>query len=264
DGGRGAPLGVEEAPRVTGVRLYLRPSLRPLGDGAIRIGIGEGIDPSVHRRVRAACLALDRARLPGVLECVPTYEAVTVFYLPTLVRYAELEGAIEAALSGLREGEVPVGRRFTLPVRYGGEWGPDLESLASSHGMSPGEAIEAHQGVAYRVYMIGFAPGFPYLGGLPERLWTPRLETPRTAVPAGSVGIGGEQTGVYPLETPGGWRIIGRTPVPLYDPSQTPPALLAAGDFVRFRSVGTEEYRDVEDRVSRRTYAVESAPHEGA
>ena len=247
---------------MTEVRLYPRPSLRPLGDAAIRIGLGEGIDPSVHRRVRAACLALDRARLPGVLECVPTYEAVTVFYRPTVVGYADLERAIESALAGLREGEVAAGRRFTLPVRYGGPWGPDLESLASSHGMSPEEVIEAHRGVAYRVYMIGFAPGFPYLGGLPERLWTPRLDTPRTSVPAGSVGIGGEQTGVYPLETPGGWRVIGRTPVPLYDPDGTPPALLAAGDFVRFRPVGTEEYRDVEDRVRRRAYAVECAPHE--
>lgn len=248
---------------MTEAGLYPRPRLRPLGDAAIRIGIGEGIDPSVHRRVRAACLALDRARLPGVLECVPTYEAVTVFYRPYVARYADLEGAIEATLADLREGEVPAGRRFTLPVRYGGPWGPDLDSVASSRGMSPEEVIEVHQGAAYRVYLIGFAPGFPYLGGLPERLWTPRLETPRTSVPAGSVGIGGEQTGVYPLETPGGWRIIGRTPVPLYDPARTPPALLAAGDFVRFRSVATEEYRDVEDRVSRRTYAVESEPEEG-
>ncbi len=247
---------------MTAAGPYPRPRLRPLGDAAIRIGLGEGIDPSVHRRVRAACLALDRARLPGVLETVPTYEAVTVFYRPAVVGYADLERAIESALAGLRDGEVPTGRRFTLPVRYGGPWGPDLESLASSHGMSPEEAIEAHRTGLYRVYMIGFAPGFPYLGGLPERLWTPRLETPRVSVPAGSVGIGGEQTGVYPLETPGGWRIIGRTPVPLYDPDRTPPALLASGDFVRFRPVETEEYREVEDRVRRRAYAVECAPHE--
>ncbi|HET6204719.1 MAG TPA: 5-oxoprolinase subunit PxpB [Planctomycetota bacterium] len=246
-----------------GARVYPNPRLAPLGDAAIRIGLGEGIGPNLHRRVRAARLALDRAALPGVLECVPSYEAVTVFYRPTLVRYRELERALEAALMRVEEVEPPAGRVLTIPVRYGGEWGPDLEFVASTHGLTAAEAIELHRGPTYRVYMIGFAPGFPYLGDLPERLWTPRLGTPRRSVPAGSVGIGGAHTGVYPLETPGGWRILGRTPVRLYDPRHSPPALLAAEDSVRFRPVGTEEHLEIEERVRRGSYRLEFAPDEG-
>jgi inhibitor of KinA len=210
------------------------PKIQPLGDAALRVGLGEGIDPELNRRVRAAALAIERAAIAGVVECVPAYAAVTVHYRPHVVRYAELRRAIETALAGAEEVELPPGRLVEIPVVYDG---PDLAFVAEHAGLSVEEVVELHSRPEYVVYMIGFAPGFPYLGGLPERLATPRLEKPRLSVPAGSVGIGGAQTGVYTVESPGGWRLIGRTSAALYDPGREPASLLAAGDRVRFRPV---------------------------
>jgi inhibitor of KinA len=228
--------------------------IRPLGDTALEIRLGEGIAPEVNRRVRAACAALERVAVRGVVEWVPSYTAVTVHYQPHVVRYPELCRAVEAAVVAGENLEVPAGRVVTLPVLYGGEQGPDLKFVADHHGLSVDEVIELHSRPDYLVYMIGFAPGFPYLGGLPERLATPRLEKPRLSVPKGSVGIGGPQTGVYSVDSPGGWRLIGHTPVPLYDPQQERPALLEAGDQVRFRSVGAAEYAEIDEKVKKGTW----------
>ena len=217
--------------------------IRPLGDTAIRIQLGEGIDPELNRRVRAACAALERAALPGVVEWVPSYAAVTVHYQPHVVRFQELCLRVEAALAAGGDVVVPEGKLVTLPVLY---QGPDLGFVAEHHRLSVEEVIALHSTPEYLVYMIGFAPGFPYLGGLPEQLATPRLEKPRLSVPRGSVGIGGSQTGVYSVESPGGWRLIGRTPVSLYDPKGRPPALLEAGDRLRFRPVSAAEYAELE------------------
>ncbi len=213
--------------------------IRALGDAALRVELGTGIDPEVHRRVRKACAGIERAALPGVVEWVPGYAAVTVHYRPHQVRFAELSARIRAALEAAEEIELPPGRDHVLPVLYDG---PDLAFVAEHARLSAEDVVGLHSGADYLVYMIGFAPGFPYLGGLPERLATPRLEKPRLSVPAGSVGIGGAQTGVYSVTGPGGWRLIGRSPVRLYDPQADPPALLRAGDRVRFRPVGPEEY----------------------
>lgn len=221
--------------------------IRPLGDTAIRIQLGEGIDPELNRRVRAACAALERAALPGVVEWVPSYTAVTVHYLPHVVRFPELCRRVEAALATADDAALPPGQARTLPVLYDG---PDLRFVADHHGLRVEDVIELHSKPEYLVYMIGFAPGFPYLGGLPERLATPRLEKPRLSVPKGSVGIGGSQTGVYSVDSPGGWRLIGRTPLPLYDPKQDPPALLQAGDRLRFRPIPAEEYAEIAKKGS--------------
>jgi inhibitor of KinA len=129
-----------------------------------------------------------------------------------------------------------------VPVCYGGEWGPDLETIGRAHGLSADEVVSVHSGAEYLVSAVGFTPGFPYLSGLPERLHTPRRETPRTRVPAGSVAIGGAQTGIYPFETPGGWNLIGRTPWRLFNPHARPPTLLQVGDRVRFRPITSGEY----------------------
>ena len=219
--------------------------IRPLGDTALRIQLGEGIDPELSRRVRAACAALDRAALPGVVECVPSYAAVTVHYQPHIARFQDLCRRVEAALAAGDAVAVPAGKTVTLPVLYGGEAGPDLPFVAEHARLRVEEVIALHSSPEYLVYMIGFAPGFPYLGGLPERLRTPRLEKPRLSVPKGSVGIGGSQTGVYSVDSPGGWRLIGRTPVPLCDPKQQPPSLLEAGDRLRFRPVSAAEYAEI-------------------
>jgi inhibitor of KinA len=228
--------------------------IRPLGDTALRLQLGEGIDPELNRRVRAACAALERAALRGVVEWVPSYTAVTVYYQPHMVRYPELCRSVEAAVAAGEDLPVPAGRTVTLPVLYGGEQGPDLTFVAEHHRLSVDEVIELHSRPDYLVYMIGFAPGFPYLGGLPEQLATPRLEKPRLSVPKGSVGIGGPQTGVYSVDSPGGWRLIGRTPVPLYEPTRERPALLEAGDQVRFRPVGAAEYAEIDASVKKGTW----------
>ncbi len=224
--------------------------LHPLGDRAVVIRLGESISESVHRRVRAACARLEERVIPGMVEYVPAFASVTVHYDPVAAAgagagqpYHRVADAIRAALADLDGGEAPAARLVEIPVCYGGELGPDLEQLAREHGMGVEEVVRIHAGADYLVHMLGFAPGFPYLGGLPERIATPRRATPRARVPAGSVGIGGDQTGVYPIESPGGWHLIGRTPLPLFSPSAEPPTLLRMGDRVRFRSISIEEYR---------------------
>lgn len=234
--------------------------IQPLGDTALRIRLGEGIDPEVNRRVRAACAALERASVNGVVEWVPSYTAVTVHYLPHAVRYADLCRTLAAVIEEAGEVALPASHLVTLPVLYGGEQGPDLDFVAAHHQLSTQDVIDLHSRTEYLVYMIGFAPGFPYLGGLPERLATPRLEKPRLSVSKGSVGIGGAQTGVYSVDSPGGWRIIGRTPVPLYDPTQGGPALLEAGDHLRFRPVDAAEYAAVDADVKTGSYAIDRRP----
>lgn len=229
------------------VHLFSRPVFRPLGDAAFRIQLGEGIDESLHRRVRSLDLLLSRSAPGGVTEWVPSYATVTVFFDPRRTSLDRLRPLLEEMVAGADDVTLPPARTVVLPVRYGGAWGPDLEAVASLHGMSADEVVEEHCRPTYRVYLIGFSPGFPYLGGLSERLATPRLETPRLSVPAGSVAIGGSQTGVYPIETPGGWRILGRTPIRLFDLARPAPNLLDAGDRVRFRPIGEEEYREIEE-----------------
>lgn len=227
----------------------------PLGDTALLLEVGDAIDESTHRRVQAAWQALAAAPLPGVSELVPAYTSVTVFYDPWKVVQA---GAPEEGIAGwlgekVRERlksppkmEKFKGRTIEIPVCYGGEFGPDLGLVAKQARLSPEEVIKRHSKAEYLVYLIGFAPGFPYLGGLPKELATPRHAKPRMVVVPGSVGIAGQQTGVYPLATPGGWNLIGRTPVRLFTPEVDPPSLLRTGDRVKFRAVAREEFARLE------------------
>jgi inhibitor of KinA len=201
--------------------------MTPMGDAALRIELG--VEPDV---VRAWDLALAKAAPPGVLSWVPAYSTVTVFYAPHAIRYDELRRRLEALHPAAAP--PPPSEVVVLPVVYDG---PDLDFVARHAGLSAEEVVRLHSEPVYLVHMIGFMPGFPYLGGLPPKLFCPRLDSPRRAVPAGSVGIGGEQTGVYPLESPGGWRLIGRTSTVLYDPSKEPGTLLKAGDRLRFQPV---------------------------
>lgn len=224
-------------------------SFQPIGDQAVCIRLGDRIDPSVHERVRRWCRMLEKQPIPGVIEWVPSYAAVTVLYRPAAVTYRQLVQSLEMLAERLDDEPLPPSRVVSLPVCYGDEYGPDLESLAKLCGRTPEEVIRIHSSVEYVIYMMGFAPGFPYLGGLPKEIAAPRLATPRPLVPAGSVGIAGEQTGVYPIATPGGWRIIGRTPIPLYDPSRHPPVLLQAGDRLRFRPVDRTEFLRIAEAV---------------
>ena len=229
--------------------------ITPLGDTALILEWGDVIDESTYRRVHAAWQVLAAAPLPAVTELVPAYTTVTLFYDPNqAVQAGAAEDGIVEWLSGkVRERlknppkvEKSKGRTVEIPVCYGGEFGPDLGLVAKNAKLSPEEVIKRHSKADYLVYLIGFAPGFPYLGGLPKELITPRHAKPRMMVAPGSVGIAGNQTGIYSLGTPGGWNLLGRTPLKLFLPKENPPVLLRAGDRVKFRAITAEEFAKLE------------------
>jgi inhibitor of KinA len=219
-------------------------TISPLGDSAVVVALGAGLDATALARVRALAEEIERDRPEGVVDVVPAFASVTVFYEAAHCGgYARLRSEIEARAARAEAALVSLAVRILeIPVCYGGEWGPDLGDIAARTGMSPERIVGLHTGADYLVHAIGFAPGFAYLGGLPAALHTPRRATPRTSVPAGTVGIGGAQTGVYPLATPGGWNLIGRTPLRMFDAARAEPALLRAGDRVKFRAIGAGEF----------------------
>ncbi|MDR1464677.1 MAG: 5-oxoprolinase subunit PxpB [Oscillospiraceae bacterium] len=224
------------------------PTILPAGDAALVVAFGNEISPAVNARVRALTDSLARRPLRGVTECVPTFRSVLVAYDPCAVRYAWLRRKLARRLAALSLAGEAETRVFVIPVCYGGAFGEDLPAVAEHTGFSPDEVIRRHSGADYLIYMLGFLPGFAYLGGLEQALHTPRLQNPRTSIPAGSVGIGGEQTGIYPLASPGGWQLIGRTPVRPYDPRRAEPILYRAGDYIRFVPVSAEEYAELEQK----------------
>lgn len=226
----------------------------PLGDRGIRVGFPQVISPEVNRSIRAFAYALEVAKIPGILELVPTYAALSIFYEPKVIRYREMVERLKAVQENLENVQLPPARLVEIPVLYGGEEGPDLQYVAEYHRLTVNEVINLHTAKPYLVYMIGFTPGFPYLGGLSEFLATPRLSNPRTRIAGGSVGIGGSQTGIYSIDAPGGWQIIGHTPVKLYDPTQTEPVLLRAGDYVQFVPVERDEYLQIGEKIKRGEY----------
>ncbi len=230
--------------------------ITPLGDSALIIELGDAINESTHLRVQAAWRALTAEPMPGVSEAVPAYTTVTLFYDPAqLVRAGApaddlvswLSERVRERLKNPPKSAKTKPRTVEVPVVYGGDFGPDLARVAAQAKLSPEDVVKRHAKVEYRVHLIGFAPGFPYLGGLPKELITPRHAKPRMAVPAGSVGIGGEQTGIYPQVTPGGWNLIGCTPLRLFRPEDDPPVLLQAGDIVKFRPVTSEEFEKLKE-----------------
>jgi KipI family sensor histidine kinase inhibitor len=222
--------------------MRMRPEIRHLGDRGLLVELGAGIDPTVNNRVQRLHQILARENLYGVVETVPAYGSLLVVYDPLQAAPEALALQIED-LCEFDAADEPeeLHRLIEVPVVYGGEDGPDLDAVAAYHGLTDEEVIRLHTGTAYRVYMIGFTPGFPYMGQLPEALDTPRRETPRTHIPKGSVAIAQRQTGIYPVVSPGGWQIIGRTPLELFDPLQNKPSLMVMGDEVRFTSITAEE-----------------------
>jgi len=217
-----------------------------LGDSAVTIEFGDAIAPRINARVVAFATSLAAKRWEGIRDIVPTYRSVTIHFDPLHWDSTELLAHIQAMPRPRLSKTALHGTLHEIPVLYGGEWGPDLEDVATFAGMEPSEAITLHASVQYRVYMLGFSPGFPYLGLVPEPLAMPRLSVPRTKVPAGSIGIADRQTGMYPSATPGGWRLIGRTPLSCVDHTFPNPFSLNAGDIVRFRPIDRDEY----DRLS--------------
>jgi len=222
--------------------LYETPRFRFSGDRGLLIEYGEGVDLSVNEKVHRMTALLQRALPDGVEAVIPGYRSMCIVYDPCRTGPAALERHVLDLEKAQDRREAAPSRTVRIPVCYGGEFGPDLGFVAAGHGLSEEEVILLHTERSYPIYAIGFAPGFCYLGGLDERLHTPRLETPHTRVPAGSIGIAGDQTGAYALETPGGWRIIGRTPLRLFAPERPDPFLYRAGDRIRFFRISREEF----------------------
>ncbi|WP_447977114.1 5-oxoprolinase subunit PxpB [Candidatus Nitrospira bockiana] len=218
------------------------PRLSTSGDCAFRIAFGEGLDPAVNEQAVAYARQLRRLRWHGVGDVVPAFNCVTVYYDPLAVSASSLSKRLLHVAQAIDVRSCPGSRLVTIPVAYGEEFGPDLEAVARHAGCSPDQVVALHASAHYRVYMLGFSPGFPYLASVPEAIAIPRLSTPRTCVPAGSVGIAGIQTGIYPQASPGGWRLIGRTPMRLFDVSRSSPCLLRPGDRVRFRPISRRDY----------------------
>jgi len=215
--------------------------LVPCGDRALLCCLGDDLDDATNRRVHGLARALKGVH-PAVVEVTPGFHTVLVEYDPVRIRLEHLTALVEEAAAGAPAADGEEGREVEIPVVYGGEYGPDLEAVAAHAGLPAAEVVARHAGRTYRVCCLGFSPGFPYLGELDPALATPRLSDPRVRVPGGSVGIGGVHTGIYPAASPGGWRLIGRTPVRLFDPGRTPPALLQPGDRVRFVPIDAEEF----------------------
>ena len=232
------------------------PDIRILteGDSSVLVEFGKEISPEINRKITATVQLMKEQHIEGVVDMIPAFCSLLVNYDPRVISYDDLKKRLEILLKM----EVTAGegcrKVYEIPVCYGGEYGPDIENIAEHAGLSVEEVIKIHSSRDYLIYMLGFLPGFCYLGGLDERLFTPRLGTPRTAIPAGSVGIGGEQTGIYPIASPGGWQLIGRTPLKLYDSEREKPVLLESGQYIKFRPVTEEEYKAIEKQVENDTY----------
>jgi len=221
--------------------LYEKLKFRTMGDRSLLVELGDEISPSVNQRVQELFTAMDMHPVDGVRELVPSYRSLLVIYDPLNISPADLKHTIRDTYHNLDQAELPEPRTIDIPIVYGGEQGPDLESVAQYHHITPQEVIDYHTRPIYRVYMIGFTPGYPYLGEVPDAISTPRRETPRILVPQGSVGIAQKQTGIYSVDSPGGWQIIGWTPVNLFDPHAQPPSLLMMGDRVRFQTISAQD-----------------------
>ncbi len=228
----------------------------PAGDRSLVMEFGNSIKPEINAKIRNMVIAIEKQTLEGILEIIPTYRSILIIYNPLIIDYKQVTNYLKETVTSLGD-ETQEGIRIVeLPTVYGGEYGPDIEFVANHNSLTIEEVIKIHSSTDYLLYMLGFTPGFGYLGGMSKEIETPRLQVPRTKIPAGSTGIAGSQTGIYPIDSPGGWQLIGRTPVKLYDPVGTPPILLNAGDFVRFVPISEEEYFHIQEQIQKGKYKV--------
>ncbi len=231
------------------------------GEGGLVLEMGNRISPAINARVRRLAKLISRTGIEGVIEVVPTYRSLMVYFDPLNINRSDLIKAVQRILvSGPGPGAEAKEkvRIVRVPVCYGGEYGPDLDYVARHNGLSAEQVIAIHSSRSYLVYMLGFTPGFPYLGGMSGKIAAPRLEKPRKKIPRGSVGIAGSQTGLYPVESPGGWRLIGRTPLKPFMPGAPDPFLLAAGDYLKFTPVSSDEYDRIRLEVENGSYITDT------
>ncbi|MDP0507314.1 MAG: 5-oxoprolinase subunit PxpB [Fusobacterium sp. JB019] len=213
------------------------------GDSSLVIELGNEIFPIINFKLKKITEFLDNANIKGIKDLLPTYRSIIVYYNPLIVSFEEIKEIVEINCNFEHENTENIEKEIVeIPVVYGGEYGPDLENIAAHNNLTTEEVIKIHTSGEYLVYMLGFTPGFPYLGGMDKKIATPRLKEPRTKIPAGSVGIAGEQTGVYPIESPGGWQLLGRSPLDFFNPNSEKPFLLKAGQYIKFVAITEEEY----------------------
>ncbi|MCI6004051.1 MAG: 5-oxoprolinase subunit PxpB [Blautia sp.] len=231
------------------------------GDSSLLVEFGNEISPAINKKITTTLNLMREQHIEGVVDVIPAFCSLLINYDPRVISYEELKDRMMGLVK--MEGQTGQDRKriFEIPVCYGGEYGPDIASIAAHAGLSEEEVIRIHSSRDYLIYMLGFLPGFCYLGGLDERIHTPRLANPRIKINAGSVGIGGSQTGIYPLDSPGGWQLMGMTPVRTYDPGREVPILLEAGDYIRFVPVDEAEYKRIKESVERGEY--QCIVHEG-
>lgn len=224
--------------------LYSNAKSYLMGDRGLLLEFGDEISREINEKVRRMALAIQAESIEGILETVPTYRSLLIIYNPVLLPIEDLKKRLKWIEEGLQQTPLQEPKLTRIPVVYGSIYGPDLESVAKYLQTSPEEVIRLHCSKPYLIYMVGFMPGYPYMGELPQALVVPRLKTPRLLVPKGSVAIAQRQTGIYSMESPGGWQILGRTPVELFDPEKDPPALLQMGDFVQFYPISEKEFKE--------------------
>lgn len=234
------------------------------GDTSLCAEFGNEISEKINAEIRAFNILLKESHIPGIVETVPTYRSLMIHYDPGKISCKALIEHLGALTEKLDSVTIPPSDVLEIPVLYGGEMGPDLGFVAEHAALSEEEVIRIHTSTEYLIYMLGFTPGFTYLGGMSDALETPRLKTPRVKIPAGSVGIAGKQTGVYPIDSPGGWQLIGRTPVHMYDPARETPILPEAGQYIKFRAIDQKEYDEIAAAENAGSYVVKKYPRKEA
>lgn len=230
---------------------------KPLGDSGVLVIIGDIISPEISAKVRAFSRNVEAAKLDGVIEAIPAYVDVLVLFNPLKVSLDSLLFKLKALEKDATSQSFGSAKTLIVPVCYQGEYAKDKEEVCSNAHLSFEQVIEIHTAPDYLIYMLGFTPGFCYLGGLDKRIATPRKQTPRHNITAGAVGIAGEQTGIYPISSPGGWQIIGQTPIKMFHPKNDNPFLVQQGDFIRFKSIQKKEFEEVEREIENETYTYE-------
>jgi KipI family sensor histidine kinase inhibitor len=231
------------------------------GDSSLLVEFGKEISPDINQKITAVVQLLKEQHIEGVVDLIPAFCSLLINYDPRVISYDEIRERVQGIIKLDARAGAQRKRIYEIPVCYGGEYGPDIANIAAHAGLTEEEVIRIHSSRDYLIYMLGFLPGFCYLGGLDERIHTPRLANPRLKINAGSVGIGGSQTGIYPLDSPGGWQLMGMTPVKTYDPQRETPILVEAGDYIRFVPIDEAEFKRIKELVDRGEYRC--TVHEG-